>query len=1205
MKLTALKLHGFKSFADRTELRFHDGITAVVGPNGCGKSNVSDAIRWVLGEQRPGAIRGARMEEAIFQGTIHRRPVNRGSVSLEVSNAHGILPVPFSEVEITRTVYRDGGSEYALNRSTCRLRDIQDLVRDTGLGANAYAIIENRMIDAILSDRAEERRALFEEAAGIGRYKDRRKAAARRLEQGEVDLQRLDDLISEVESKVRSLARQKGKAERWKELRKRRLDAEVSLARIQLEALQGRAADVTATLTTESASEITKASGVQAAEARLETLRLERATLERSRGKVGASLSAVAQEIAAIERELAISAERMEAAERRLGRIHGEREEARTRLAGAGTERESLEAQGVEIQVALEALSSEAASARAASDEIRGRLEVLRHALGTAEAREREVARRIAQLGGDREGAEAQAQELATRVRIILEERAEAQRELTEMDQQGDLFTDRMSGLAARIEGGKGDVEKARAGIETLRATLEATRRTEIEAQEARATLGGRVKALERLEADQEGMDPVVKALLRAGLPGVEGVLADALEVPAGLAEAVERFLGPMARAVVVRDRAATEQVLTWFRDGWGKGGGLLLLPLDRLAHAAVEGGAGATKAASAPDAGGPSGAASEVESDHAPLLLDLVQLKGPGGGWVQVLLQGVRVVSESGILDGGVGSRVSKTARAQTALSVDERGVLRIGNPMGATGLLERREQLRQLVREAKGAETEVQEAQQAREAAQGALREAEEALEHARRLLREAEDAHREARAEETARSHRRARIVRTLEDLDRQGELARTGEVRARERAEVARVEQAGLAGEEATLSEARARARSEVDAVQEGWEAAQAEASRVSLEEARRQAERDRVRDRLQALERDTELATRRLAALDQEEAELRAEVDQATEVRRSGTQRLQEAFGRREGLQAERSRWEEQWVALEQTTTEAERGLREARETERAASDRRHALELEAGELQGKIGRIQERLEGEWSRPLTVLLEEADPLEGTEAELRSIAKEVHDSLERLGPVNQLAVEEHEEERTRLDFLTAQREDLILARNDLRSAIREINLTATRLFQETFEQIRENFRATFLRLFQGGECDLRLEDPEDPLDSLIEIQASPRGKRTQRIDLLSGGERALTALSLLFGIYLVKPSPFCVLDEVDAPLDESNIGRFIHLLQEFKAQTQFVVITHNPRTIEAADWIYGVTMEEPGVSRIVGVRLEEALKVASAV
>jgi len=230
--------------------------------------------------------------------------------------------------------------------------------------------------------------------------------------------------------------------------------------------------------------------------------------------------------------------------------------------------------------------------------------------------------------------------------------------------------------------------------------------------------------------------------------------------------------------------------------------------------------------------------------------------------------------------------------------------------------------------------------------------------------------------------------------------------------------------------------------------------------------------------------------------------------------------------------------------------------------------------------------------------------EAEPVQGTEEELRAELREVVGALDRLGPVNMLAVEEHEEENQRLVFLAGQRDDLVDARNDLRAAIREINQTATTLFTQTFEAIRTNFRETFVKLFEGGECDLWLADPDDPLESDVEIHAAPRGKRTQRIDLLSGGERALTALSLLFGIYLVKPSPFCVLDEVDAPLDESNIGRFIRLLQEFKAKTQFVVITHNPRTIEAADWIYGVTMEEPGVSTIVGVRLEEALKVASA-
>jgi len=257
-----------------------------------------------------------------------------------------------------------------------------------------------------------------------------------------------------------------------------------------------------------------------------------------------------------------------------------------------------------------------------------------------------------------------------------------------------------------------------------------------------------------------------------------------------------------------------------------------------------------------------------------------------------------------------------------------------------------------------------------------------------------------------------------------------------------------------------------------------------------------------------------------------------------------------------------------------------------------------------GEIRGRVGRIEERLEGEWGRPLATLLGEAAAVEGTEAELRSELQETVMGLDRLGPVNQLAVEEHEEESARLAFLTEQRDDLCEARDDLQNAIREINQTAIRLFHDTFEKARENFRATFQRLFQGGECDLWLEDPDDPLESVIEIHASPRGKKTQRIDLLSGGERALTALSLLFGIYLVKPSPFCVLDEVDAPLDESNIGRFIKLLQEFKAESQFVVITHNPRTIEAADWIYGVTMEEPGVSSIVGVRLEEALVAAGA-
>ena len=360
--------------------------------------------------------------------------------------------------------------------------------------------------------------------------------------------------------------------------------------------------------------------------------------------------------------------------------------------------------------------------------------------------------------------------------------------------------------------------------------------------------------------------------------------------------------------------------------------------------------------------------------------------------------------------------------------------------------------------------------------------------------------------------------------------------------------------------------------------------------------RHEGELERLDERLRHLETSRSTAVDRVSQLDREEEELGRDLVGAREVRARGEDAMEALFQRRDESDAELARRDEALEGVAAALDEADRRVRTARAAERESSDRRHRLELEDQELRGRIERIEERLEAEWGRPLSALMEVAEPVEGEPEQLQDELRDIVERMARLGPVNMLALEEHEEESARLSFLTEQRDDLVKARDDLKTAIRGINQTATRLFMETFEATRKNFRDTFYRLFQGGECDLWLSDPDDPLESAIEIHASPVGKKTQRIDLLSGGERALTALSLLFGIYLVKPSPFCVLDEVDAPLDDNNIGRFIRLLQEFKEQSQFVVITHNPRTIEAADWIYGVTMEEPGVSSVVGVRLE---------
>ncbi len=1170
MKLQALRLHGFKSFADRTEIRFHDGITTIVGPNGCGKSNISDAIRWVLGEQRPTAIRGAKMEEAIFQGTVNRRPVNRGSVMIAVSNEAGALPVPFEEVEISRTVYRDGGSEYSLNRSSCRLKDIQELCRDTGLGANAYAVIESRMIDAILSDRAEERRGLFEEAAGIGKYKDRRKAASRRLERAQIDLQRLEDVIGEVQSKVRSLARQKGRAQRYQELRERRLSVEIAVVREEMGGLEGRLEQIRAELREgENGGE-----GLQAelgtAEARFEEFRIEQVAAEKARSEAGRRLDEIRRRLVEWERELAVADERMTYATRRTEQVEKERTEAGSRLTGLDGAGSEEKARVVQLEGELEALRKEQERHQEVAAEVRARLGEARTHVEGLEARERELARRGAQLEGDAEAAEEQSKEMALRLERLGSELEEAVRAAGDLADQGDLFSDRLSELEEAVGERRRAVEVARERAEGLRERLQDIRRRELAAADHASSLAAEVSTLERMERDQEGVDPVVRAVLEQDDEGVLGILTDFLEGPGSALSAVEGYLGALTRALVVRDEETAERLIRWFREEWEGGGGVVILPVDRAPKPPKDG-----------------------------TLLSRLSVHGDGAPWVRVLLGGVDY-DESG--DGIAGSSSARSVVFDSGAVREATGVLRVGNPLGATGILERRERLKDLRAALQEREEERDARRREREEAEQHLEEEERALEEARSRLHEAEDERRTAAADETAHSERKVRMERQREEMERQLEVVDVARTRAAARVEEARRQRAELVEDEEGVRLDRKEARDAWESVQEEWEGVREEESRLSVERARLDGELSRGRERLESLAATRASLEERIQSLTVEEEELAEEVASSRKLRSQGETELERLFAERTTAEAEFKERENEVQALSEALGEAERKVRAARAAERDDQERRHRLELERSELTSRVERIKDRLEGEWGRPLDALFEEAQPVSGEPEELQVELREIVQALDGLGPVNMLAVEEHEEESGRLDFLTGQRDDLVEARDDLEAAIEEINQTATEVFSETFDAIRTHFRDTFQRLFEGGECDLWLSDPDDPLEAPIEIHASPVGKRTQRIDLLSGGERALTALALLFGIYLVKPSPFCVLDEVDAPLDESNIGRFIRLLQEFKSHTQFVVITHNTRTIEAADWIYGVTMEEPGVSTVVGVRLEEALESA---
>ncbi len=1165
MKLKSLHLHGFKSFPDQTRMRFHDGITAIVGPNGCGKSNIGDAIRWVLGEQRPTAIRGARMEEVIFQGTVSRGALNRGAVSMVVSNDDGALPVPFEEVEIGRTVFRDGGSDYRLNRSSCRLRDIVDLCRDTGLGANAYSIIEIRMIDAILSERTDERRSLFEEAAGIGKYKDRRRAALRRLETSETDLQRLEDVIAEVRTKVRSLARQKGKAQRYRELRGRRLDVEVAVARLDMAEMDAGLARIEADLARGREEAAGMAAGLGAAEAALEQARLEHLEAERARVEAAGRLDAVTTELARVEKVVAVAEERIAGGDRRLAQIAAEETSLTAFRARSEDEVVTLKEERGECRAALTDSRAELASRVDAAARARGRMETARDEVGGLEGKASAIARAVARAEGDRDSARLHARELGRRFDRLSAEAVEGAGALRELQSQGDLFADRRDRTARRAGEAERQVGRARRQLGRVRERLSAARDAERKAEGRVAALGAELAALGRVGGSSEGTEAVAGAAREALPECVRGILSDYVRVTGVAPRAVDAALGRFGRALVVGGSDDAGRIARWYGSERGRRAGLVLLPLD-----------------APPEARGPLPAG--------------VTVFGEGGPWAEALLGGVgfgagATVPADGPGDGPEGRDAS--AGAWT----DAMGALHLMPEQGAEGRLERKSRLEAIEAALASARRDLLDARETRSLLDREREEGERKAEAASERFLATRDDARAAEAGARAQTDRRARLTRHQEEISRQLEGARAARDRATERGGVAAKELARLRDDEAALTSRLDRLRRVHAAAHAEWEQARASESEMAVRAARLESECARLDGRISDSEAGVGRAAARIEELGRESAGLGAEMAAARETRRRGGESLHALFGRRDEVRVVLGEHDRALRAASEAVTEAERRARDVRARERAAIGREHQLEMERQELRNRAARIGERLETEWGRSLEILVEEAEPAEGDPEELRAELADIVARLGRIGAVNMLAVEEHAEESERLDFLVAQQEDLVVARNDLRAAIRRINVTATELFMTSFEAIRENFQRTFEHLFSGGEANLWLSDPESPLESRVEIHAAPRGKRTQRIDLLSGGERALTALSLLFGIYLVKPSPFCVLDEVDAPLDESNIGRFIRLLQGFKSDTQFVVITHNPRTIESADWIYGVTMEEPGVSSIVGVRLEE--------
>jgi len=1148
MRLSRLELSGFKSFAGSVELPFDEGVTAIVGPNGCGKSNISDAVRWVLGEQSPRLLRGGKMEDVIFQGSTGRRPVNVAEVSLVFDNSDGSLPIAYQEVVVTRRLSRSGQSDYLLNRSPVRLRDIQDLLRGTGLGADAAVVMEAKMIEALLSEKAEERRALFEEAAGIGLYRDRKKSTERRLEETAADLARLEDLIAEVQTQVRSLARQRGRAERYGKMVEERFGIAMTLVRRELEdfdltlgSLGVRARELADTLPAARAR-------LSAAERQREARVQARHTAEARRTEVERRLGDAKLEVGRLESDLALAAERLSNAAQRRQTAAEERAQAEQRAARALREHEAADVERTAAERDLAAVQGELTARMGDENDVRGRLTAERAAVRELEEalQRRADSSRALELEGaalDRERSE-----LREQLALATAERQDREGAAHESARQAEAAAQRVALDANAAVRAVEALQHARRHVAALQEQEMSARSARRQTEAALAQLEARRDALTELDREHVGLAPGAQALLKARLDGVLGPLADFVRTSRRDAELAERLLGEWLHAVLVRDASVIEAIRAWHAPT--QPGPLVLLPCVP----------------------GP-----QLGADGHPLQ-DELRVDGPAAAWVRALLAGHEV------LGGGALRRANGAVFLDSATPVT-----------GGGGPLQRRAELEALEKEVRDAAANRDQARATEEstvqelaAAEARLANAGQAAEQSRRTELEAGAEKGEAdrgliharrQAEEAAAqvdrlTRRLSEVATRLTALQTELQEREIERVRFAERLGA---ERAGLADLEAQQEAAREqRVRWQV-------EAAQVEARLAAASERASRANADATGSREQAAARAEEIGRieRESTALTTQ----RAQWEDALQERRLSVTELETA-----AKEAETN------VGMtEDDLGQAEGALDQARKALTALGEEEHRLQLERTEVEGRKRGLVERVETEWRKPLDKLLADAPEVSGDLAWLREENERLRGAIDAVGPVNALAVEEHAEETKRLDFLMTQRDDLVAARNSLQQAAREIDQTAKTLFLESFGKVRDHFRSVFQTLFGGGECDVRLANEDEPLESEIEIHAAPRGKRTQRIHLLSSGERTLVAVSLLFAIFLAKPSPFCLLDEVDAPLDDANVGRYVRLLAEFKEQTQFIVITHNPRTMQAADAVYGVTMQEPGVSTIVGVRL----------
>jgi chromosome segregation protein len=1191
-----LELHGFKSFCDRTELRFNGGgIAAIVGPNGCGKSNLSDAISWVLGEQSAKSLRGTRMEDVIFNGTRDRKATGMAAVTMTLVDPTGQhqhpntneTRHPESEITITRRLFRSGESEYLIDGHAARLRDIQDLFMGTGLGPESYAIIEQGRIGQILSSRPQDRRAVMEEAAGISKFKTRKRLAEAKLESARQNLARVFDILEEVTRQLNSLKRQASKTRRYGELkaemdaklrlvlaaRFRQLEREAAKAALDLNLASTELRTLSEDVTANDHERERLQSSLYETEARLTELRSQLAALqveaERTRGR----LEAQVRETGAIEERIAQGEREVQELETRSGELAAERDTHSAAVDGFDRQITGARGRMIERNQARETLQARLEQQEKSIAD--GRLVVLR-LMGEISTIQNQLAQIDEYLAGiERETTRAQKEEQSAAVE--LERLAAARKELSEAMVRRQMDLEAVSGERHRTEQELGAQKSAAA---ELRARIE-------EVRSDCSHLRARKSSLEDILSHRAYSTEPVKRLfgvMDSGDFKPLGLLADFVEVDPAYERAAEEFLHDELEYVVVEDWAHAEQGMSLVRDG-----------SEGRATFLVHSGSGIHPAETHPVA-------------SLPRLTDYLRLTN---GLANRTLDLLPRLANCRIAPDHAGARRLAEENPDFYFLLPDglcyHGCTLSGGKKTGGGPLVMKRELRELAGTLSVRESQLEEQVGRLDALDREIGALENELERLRTLQQAGEkdslalDHEMRKLSEETARSNSRISVARLdLERLRRESE--RSIEQRDLNRNTVAEKETLRIFREQELTAQSEEMETLEADAAHLTEEHAALRVELAGLEERHRaeRASMARVGALLAEVTGRREEITRETERLGIERARLLA--DNIELDRKSA-----EFAGQTVAAEAEVNRLAFEETQLREILAETEEKLKALRSEVEIAHQKRSEIEVDLVKKQAELKYLDETSQKELNAPVAELVPAEETLPDGEAlaEAERQYDEIRARIEALGPINPQALEEFQECQQRHEFLSVQRQDLIDSIRDTERAIQEIDEVSRQKFAEAFEAINANFREAFQTLFGGGSGEMRLTDETNIAESGIDIVASPPGKKLQNVLLLSGGEKALAALALLMAIFRYQPSPFCILDEVDAPLDEANIGRLMRLLREMSAGTQFVIITHSKKTMESAQAMYGVTMQEPGVSRLVSVKFDApAVSVAAA-